>query len=244
MTPGTTIREDCPRTVAYQAAVRVRCAAVLMSMGHSPRRSCQHCGLPACCARLACRRSDVQSPVGARTAALHTRDRIQPLAPARRGLSCTSSTGCTPAWFLAPGAGLTTNTLWGEPPSLPNFLLSTSSSGQDVALWPRRPRFKSWCGHDKLQRCSISAHLLSQVQCCMLVTALQPRHTFDGQPRGRHTCLHERQVETISECPHRLVVRTSRCGRDNPGSNPGVDMTSYKGAASVPICCRRYSAAC
>ena len=23
--------------------------------------------------------------------------------------------------------------------------------------------------------------------------------------------------------PHRLVVRTSRCGRDNPGSNPGVD---------------------
>ena len=25
-------------------------------------------------------------------------------------------------------------------------------------------------------------------------------------------------------CPHRLVVRTSRCGRDNPGSNPGVDM--------------------
>ena len=24
--------------------------------------------------------------------------------------------------------------------------------------------------------------------------------------------------------PHRLVVRTSRCGRDNPGSTPGVDM--------------------
>ena len=24
---------------------------------------------------------------------------------------------------------------------------STSSSGQDVALWPRQPRFKSWCGH-------------------------------------------------------------------------------------------------
>ena len=23
--------------------------------------------------------------------------------------------------------------------------------------------------------------------------------------------------------PHRLVVRTSRCGRDNPGSTPGVD---------------------
>ena len=25
------------------------------------------------------------------------------------------------------------------------------------------------------------------------------------------------------ECPCRLVVRTSRCGRDNPGSNPGKD---------------------
>ena len=34
---------------------------------------------------------------------------------------------------------------------LPSFFLlhlkSTSSSGQDVALWPRQPRFKSWCGH-------------------------------------------------------------------------------------------------
>ena len=26
-----------------------------------------------------------------------------------------------------------------------------------------------------------------------------------------------------STCLHRLVVRTSRCGRDNPGSNPGRD---------------------
>ena len=25
-------------------------------------------------------------------------------------------------------------------------------------------------------------------------------------------------------CLHRLVVRTSRCGRDNPGSTPGVDI--------------------
>ena len=27
-----------------------------------------------------------------------------------------------------------------------------------------------------------------------------------------------------SHCLHRLVVRTSRCGRDNPGSTPGVDI--------------------
>ena len=28
---------------------------------------------------------------------------------------------------------------------------------------------------------------------------------------------------TPCKCPHRLVVRTSRCGRDNPGSTPGED---------------------
>ena len=27
--------------------------------------------------------------------------------------------------------------------------------------------------------------------------------------------------------PHRLVVRTSRCGRDNPGSTPGVDILAH-----------------
>ena len=27
----------------------------------------------------------------------------------------------------------------------------------------------------------------------------------------------------LNQGPHRLVVRTSRCGRDNPGSTPGVD---------------------
>ena len=26
------------------------------------------------------------------------------------------------------------------------------------------------------------------------------------------------------KCPHRLVVRTSRCGRDSPGPIPGVDI--------------------
>ena len=28
--------------------------------------------------------------------------------------------------------------------------------------------------------------------------------------------------------PHRLVVRTSRCGRDNPGSTPGVVMEQQR----------------
>ena len=30
----------------------------------------------------------------------------------------------------------------------------------------------------------------------------------------------------LLQCPHRLVVRTSRCGRDNPGSTPGADTLS------------------
>ena len=29
----------------------------------------------------------------------------------------------------------------------------------------------------------------------------------------------------VLQGPHRLVVRTSRCGRNNPGSTPGVDNT-------------------
>ena len=28
----------------------------------------------------------------------------------------------------------------------------------------------------------------------------------------------------VKSSPHRLVVRTSRCGRDNPGSTPGEDI--------------------
>ena len=32
--------------------------------------------------------------------------------------------------------------------------MSTSSSGQDVALWPRQPRLKSWCG----QQLAVIAH--------------------------------------------------------------------------------------
>ena len=32
-------------------------------------------------------------------------------------------------------------------------------------------------------------------------------------------------ARAIGKRPHRLVVRTSRCGRDNPGSTPGVDMS-------------------
>ena len=31
-------------------------------------------------------------------------------------------------------------------------------------------------------------------------------------------------LKTCAEGPCRLVVRTSRCGRDNPGSNPGKDI--------------------
>ena len=41
--------------------------------------------------------------------------------------------------------------------------------------------------------------------------------------------------------PHRLVVRTSRCGRDNPGSTPGVDIflsQAYGAMARVQVVAR------
>ena len=42
-------------------------------------------------------------------------------------------------------------------------------------------------------------------------------------------------------CPHRLVVRTSRCGRDNPGSNTGVDMVGGGSQNIFPRCGLRLS---
>ena len=164
MDSGTIIREDRLRTVVYQPAAPVRCAAVLMSMGHLPRRSRQHCGLPTCCTHLARRRSDVQSPVGARTAAFHAQQRIQPITPAQGRLSCTSSAGCTPPWVL-------------------------------TRCWPEK----------KQTNCDANT-LACQIYCC----------------------------------PHRLVVRTSRCGRDNPGSNPGVDtLVGWQCCLALPAaaCC-------
>ena len=39
--------------------------------------------------------------------------------------------------------------------------------------------------------------------------------------------------------PHRLVVRTSRCGRDNPGSTPGAVILNGTAPADLRIpCCR------
>ena len=38
--------------------------------------------------------------------------------------------------------------------------------------------------------------------------------------------------------PHRLVVRTSRCGRDSPGSNPGVDtLVGWQCCPCLASCC-------
>ena len=39
-----------------------------------------------------------------------------------------------------------------------------------------------------------------------------------------HSLMHMYLFLLTLHCLHRLVVRTSRCGRDNPGSTPGVDI--------------------
>ena len=46
-------------------------------------------------------------------------------------------------------------------------------------------------------------------------------HTIYGHALNLNKYL----TENCNQCLHRLVVRTSRCGRDNPGSTPGVDNT-------------------
>ena len=41
------------------------------------------------------------------------------------------------------------------------------------------------------------------------------------------------------EGPCRLVVRTSRCGRDNPGSNPGKDIVGFVALLLLCLECAR-----
>ena len=50
-----------------------------------------------------------------------------------------------------------------------------------------------------------------------------------GRLGRRRICLTDSHAELLSrhEGPHRLVVRTSRCGRDNPGSTPGAVMHGH-----------------
>ena len=45
-------------------------------------------------------------------------------------------------------------------------------------------------------------------------------------PRAAMLCYGRSCELAHAPCPHRLVVRTSRRGRDNPGSNPGEDRQS------------------
>ena len=45
------------------------------------------------------------------------------------------------------------------------------------------------------------------------------------------------EARNVIESPHRLVVRTSRCGRDNPGSTPGVDIFEHVGISNTMNLC-------
>ena len=49
-----------------------------------------------------------------------------------------------------------------------------------------------------------------------------PRSSSSAPPQGGDNNNNMRPQHALN-CPHRLVVRTSRCGRDNPGSTPGED---------------------
>ena len=53
-------------------------------------------------------------------------------------------------------------------------------------------------------------------------------------PLGPSRCAHRARLRA-ARSPHRLVVRTSRCGRDNPGSTPG------EGNLVKDIACRHES---
>ena len=62
------------------------------------------------------------------------------------------------------------------------------------------------------------------------IVAVSGGYAGGGGPKKTGTMLCYQLRDALSNpgartsSPHRLVVRTSRCGRDNPGSTPGVDI--------------------
>ena len=64
---------------------------------------------------------------------------------------------------------------------------------------------------------------IRRIVCCAAV-APKPRR-INAYQCYAHVCRDWRATRhSGTSSPHRLVVRTSRCGRDNPGSTPGVDI--------------------
>ncbi len=97
-----------------------------------------------------------------------------------------------------------------------------------LGIEPRASRMLSGC--DTATPCALRR------RCCarfVLQARVGPRRPL-SKPTRRQTALHTRQhTRWRSQGPHRLVVRTSLCGRDNPGWAPGVDIFAH-----FFVCCR------
>ena len=98
-----------------------------------------------------------------------------------------------------------------------------------LGIEPRASRMLSGC--DTTTPCALRR------RCCarfMLQARVGQRRPL-SKPTCRETALHERlHTRWRSQGPHRLVVRTSRRGRDNPGSTPGVDIFARPGEGATP----------
>ena len=107
-----------------------------------------------------------------------------------------------------------------------------SNPGADRRLCEGTARYPCWSAPRRWEwgGCPV----LSAKQSCTTglrgtTTCACPPPQRAGQHRAAST-----ELGSCSFCrtsfflsPHRLVVRTSRCGRDNPGSNPGSDILRY-----------------
>ena len=101
-------------------------------------------------------------------------------------LGRASSAGCAPR--SAPAAlccHSTGQTAYLQRHTCQRTLLSTSSSGQDVALWPRQPRFKSWCGQSKLHNRTIRPLICYG---CRSAVGLGPLHVTAFVASGWQYC--------------------------------------------------------
>ena len=116
-------------------------------------------------------------------------------------------------------------------------------------MWPRQPRFDSWCGQIEAYIPPLhfrSAHCFMPCEVTRPLDMVREKPAFHQSTCAPHIASCHVKVPHSSASglastahaepsfhnypaifrhpsrPHRLVVRTSRCGRDNPRSTPGA----------------------
>ena len=118
-----------------------------------------------------------------------------------------------------------------------NALLSTSCGLKFCAVAALKGPHKQYYA-GKSDSCGVRTHALTDWRLKPAPETTRPNcpgRQLDMSTRLLSSCLQPLTIicPSFGQCPYRLVVRTPRCGRDNPGSTPGEDI------AQIHACLRR-----